>query len=324
MSCHYPLTAWRSRDLDDVNPKTGKTKLVFREDQGWPNTKLELACGRCIGCKLDKARDWAIRCVHEASMHKENCFLTLTYRPENLPLNGSLNKRDIVLFIKRLRRRYENIRFKYFQCGEYGDLLGRPHHHVLIFGFNFPDRLPFKKIGGNQLYLSDELSFGDKPLWPHGFASIGDVTFDSACYVARYALKKITGEKSDDHYKGRLPEFVTMSRRPAIGAEWYDLYQSDLYNHDRCVVRDGFIARPPRFYDKIFESQNPALFAALKKNRRLSAENNPEATDERRAVKAEHARIQQGRLTRQFEVGVDQPPLAGAGAAGPSKRPKGA
>lgn len=298
MPCFFPLTAWKSADLDDINSQTGKHKLVFREDLGFPNTRMEIPCGQCAGCRLDRARSWAIRCVHEASLHKENCFLTLTYSNENLPENGSLNKRDITLFLKRLRRAIEPKRIRFFQCGEYGEQFGRPHHHCLLFGHNFPDRLLLRGRKENKLYSSETL----QNLWPHGFASVGDVTFDSACYVARYVLKKITGETADEHYQGRMPEYVTMSRRPGIAREWYDKYKTDIYNHDKCVVSGQFIARPPAYYDRLYEQEHAAHFKSLKLKRRDNAKNNPENTPAARARLAEyHEEIQKNQAPRSFE-----------------------
>lgn len=330
MSCHYPLTCWRSNDLSQVGSK-GTLPLVFREDQGLKNTKMEIACGRCAGCRLDKARDWAIRCVHEASLHKESCFLTLTYNPESLPPGGSLVKEDMQKFLKRLRRRHEYFinehgkkekrTIRFFQAGEYGECckncglsrprcrcgawtpgLGRPHHHCLLFGYSFPDR-EVLRMGKYPLFFSPELTLGKNPLWPHGFASIGELNFDTACYTARYILKKITGDPAEDHYQGKKPEFITMSRRPGIGKEWYDRFSSDLYNHDTAVVRDGFLAKPPKYYDSLFELDNPSRLALLKNRRKEYAKNNPENTEERRAVKAELAAIKLNQTSRTYETG---------------------
>ena len=243
MSCDFPLTAWRSADPEDW--KNGKIKMVFRKDLGFPNTEMQLPCGQCAGCRLDRARGWAIRCVHEASLHHQNCFLTLTYDQQHLPPDGSLRKEDMQLFLKRLRKHLHPAKIRFFQAGEYGENTFRPHHHCLLFGYDFPDKLLIRSSGQNPLYNSATLD----RLWSYGFCSIGALTFDSACYTARYVMKKITGDNADNHYQGKVPEYVTMSRRPGIGSEWYTKYQSDLYNHDRCVVRDGFLALPYRDWE---------------------------------------------------------------------------
>ncbi|WNK14795.1 MAG: replication initiator protein [Microvirus sp.] len=297
MPCYHPLVAWKSRDLSDTNQKTGKTKMVFSEAIGLKSTKIELPCGQCIGCRLDRARAWAVRCLHEASLHENNCFLTLTYSDDQLPENGSLNKRDIVLFLKRLRKKHSDISIRFFQCGEYGEQFKRPHHHVLLFGYDFPDKAYFKKQGDYMLYLSQELA----DLWPHGLHSIGNITFDSACYCARYILKKVTGKPAKEHYGGTIPEYVTMSRKPGIGKAWYDLYHYDLFNHDKCVVGPDFICRPPKYYDKLFDLANPDRFKQIKTQRLQNALNNPDNNDDRRRVKEQIQNINQEKLLRTYE-----------------------
>lgn len=309
MPCYFPLTAWKSANIEDINPVTGKLKMVFREDQGFPNTKMELPCGQCIGCRLDRARSWAARCLHEASLYQKNSFLTLTYSEENLKSN-SLNKRDIQLFMKRLRRKYPEEKIRFFQCGEYGDQFDRPHHHIILFNFDPPDKVPFRKTGDFTLYLSPVIS----ELWPHGLHSIGDVTYDSACYVAKYCLKKITGKQADGHYGDRLPEFTTMSRKPGIGKDWYDRFSKDLYNHDKCVVAHNHILRPPKYYDSMYELDNPKHFRSLKSKRRENASLNPENCEERREIKNKLAKIkEQQKALRNYEKGVTTPPAKRGG-----------
>ena len=122
--------------------------------------------------------------MHEASMHRSNCFLTLTYKEE--PPGGSLNLYDITTFLKRLRRAIEPNTIRFYQVGEYGTRFGRPHHHVCLFGYDFPDKWLHSKSGDCKLYRSDEL----ERLWPHGFSTIGELNYQTAAYVARYVTKK--------------------------------------------------------------------------------------------------------------------------------------
>lgn len=250
MPCYHPLAGWLAKDR---NAKTRKRAVVFRAAEGFKDRQVNIPCGRCIGCRLEKARQWAARCMHEAQMHDSNVFVTLTYNDGHLAKLGNdgkgeittLRPRDFTTFMKRLRKKYGKVR--YFQCGEYGDQLGRPHHHVLLFGLDFPDKR--RLLGNNHdehpLYESDSLN----ELWPHGFASIGNVTTESAGYVARYALKKITGPPAAPHYQGRVPEYATMSRRPGIGLEWLKKYGGDIYPSDEMIV-GGKRSKPPRFYDE--------------------------------------------------------------------------
>lgn len=246
--------------------------MVFSpRDSFDPDSEVKLPCGRCIGCRLERSRQWAIRCVHEASLYERNCFITLTFAPEHLPKSGSLDKRDFQLFMKRLRKRFGS-GVRYFHCGEYGEKMGRPHYHACLFNFDFADRELWSVRDGVRLFTSEILS----SLWPFGFSTIGDVTFESAAYVARYVTKKITGPVAEDHYwrydqkTGECydlqPEYITMSRRPGIGRPWIEKYQSDVYPHDRVVLR-GRELRPPKFYDSIFELASPEEMEQVKFSR---------------------------------------------------------
>lgn len=227
---------------------------------------MEVPCGQCFGCRLERSRQWATRCMHEASLYENNCFITLTYEDKFVPAGESLDKDAFQLFMKRLRKKFSGLSpvvaddgsttypIRYYMCGEYGDDYGRPHYHACLFNYDFVDKTLFKVDRETRLYISNELC----SLWPFGFSTIGDVTFDSAAYVARYVMKKITGDMADEHYLSvdphtgemfrRVPEFTTMSRRPGIGRGWFDKFKSDVYPSDEVVVR-GFRSRPPRYYD---------------------------------------------------------------------------
>lgn len=264
MPCYHPITGYRSKE--GRNPETGAWPIVFNPKKGYTDLPVLVPCGQCIGCRLEKSRQWAVRCVHEATLHQENCFITLTYNPKSLPPNGSLDKRALTLFFKRVRKKFgEGIR--YFACGEYGEQLQRPHYHIIFFGFKPPDLKPWSYKNGIILYRSPAI----EKLWPFGFSTIGNVTFESCAYVSRYVLKKITGDKAEEHYKGREPEYIVMSRRPGIGREWLEKYKDDVYNYDYVVIRGGIKCRPPRYYDKIYDSLNPDDMSTIKYRRRINS-----------------------------------------------------
>ena len=271
MPCYYPLNGWRARKPS----KNGKFGIVFNMKDGHPDLPMTVPCGQCIGCRLEHSRQWAIRCVHEASLHSDNCFLTLTYNNKHLPEGASLEKTHLVNFMKYLRRdNGPGIRF--FACGEYGyqydekdqiikdslgrPIVGRPHYHVLLFGFDFKDKYYWKdSYSGNALYRSEVL----EALWPKGYSYIGTVTFESAAYVARYCTKKLNGEKEEDlcqlglrHYErltenGEIisieKEYTNMSRRPGIGNGWFGLYSKEIEIHDS-ITLSGKEVKPPRYY----------------------------------------------------------------------------
>lgn len=302
MPCYHPLTAWRGPLLP-----SGKRSVVFKPGEstaGLVAFPQKLPCGQCFGCRLDYSLDWATRCMCEAQMHMDNCFITLTYADEFLPASHShrcrrlvdkINKvyEDYVLncargslcvyefqtFMKRLRKKVGPVRF--YHAGEYGEEYGRPHYHALLFGYNFPDRVPFKVTGsGEQIDTSQLLS----SLWGKGYASVGNVTFESAAYVARYCMKKMTGNGARKEDKSGLahydrvdestgevvsvkPEYVTMSRRPGIARAWFDKFQTDVYPHDYSVVRGGVKMPPPRYFDGLYEKLEPELMKRIKLTR---------------------------------------------------------
>lgn len=210
---------------------------------------------------MERARQWGMRCLHEAKLWPHSVYVTLTYNDECMPPFGSLSVRDVQLFMKRLRKAKEPGRVRFFLGGEYGDENKRPHYHALLFNCQL-NRL--RSIGSNKrgepLYTSDELA----ELWsvdgkPMGYHTLGAVTFDSAVYCAKYALKKVNGPRKDaGHYDvydeygevhERTPEFAVMSRRPGIGAGYIEKYGKEVLDLDSIVV-NGKEVRPPRFYDE--------------------------------------------------------------------------
>lgn len=290
MACFHPLKAYKTTD----------GRIIF--DKGLEfSVPIELACGQCIGCRIQRSQEWATRITHEAQFHAERCFLTLTYANKHLPPWGTLVPRDLTLFLKRLRFAHKDRLIRYFACGEYGENTERPHYHVILFGYSFPDKREHSKNGqGHQQFVSEEL---DK-IWGYGNCLIGSVNWSSAAYVARYTLKKVNGERANEHYRkvdyetGEIhqlePEFIRMSRRPGIGAQWFERYSGDLYPGDVAVI-GGKKKRVPRYYDKQLEKIDPAALADIKSARKASAKKRKaDNTPERRAVREEvqKARIQ--------------------------------
>lgn len=247
MACFHPLQAFQ----------TDAGKIVFSDRRAeW--RELVLPCGQCIGCRLEKSRQWAVRCMHEASLYDANSFVTLTYEDKQLPDDGSLRYSDFQKFAKRARRKLGPFRF--YMCGEYGSQYGRPHYHSCLFGVSFSDGRLYRQMeSGHSLYTSEILS----RLWPFGFASFGEVSFESAAYVARYVLKK-TGSDVErlgivDFSTGevalRREEFTRMSLKPGIGAPWLAKFQREVYPRDYVVVR-GVKCKPPRYYDKLVDGES--------------------------------------------------------------------
>jgi len=334
MPCYHPLRAYIHITK---YTKTGKKLIVFdRKQIKGPVTLEELPCGQCIGCKIDKSREWAIRCTNEAETYGtiNNCYLTLTYNEDNIPENGNLRKKDFQNFMKEIRRQFHGERYvtykgkttrpiRFFHCGEYGEScrncgmakkycrcpkyvkgIGRPHHHVCIFNFNFPDRVLQSEAEGYNLYSSEILA----KLWKQGFHAIGDVTFESAAYVARYCCKKITGKKAEEHYKtrdpetGKLhkvnPEYITMSRRPGIGKQWYEKFKEEIFSRD-CIIDKGRQIKMPKYYNKQFEETFPVKYEKIQRERRKHKLENPEEyTYEKLTVREKIKKAQYSQLER--------------------------
>lgn len=260
------MQAWKVRDVR-------KPIIAEHQPRGDVVGALQLRCGQCIACRLEKSRQWAVRCMHEASLYRASSFVTLTYDDEHLE-SLSLNYRDFQLFNKRARRKLGPFRF--FMCGEYGEKGWRPHFHTAMFGVHFGDRYPWRKSpSGHPLYRSQTL----EALWPNGGCEIGDVTFESAAYIARYVTKKVTGDAAQEHYcrvddrTGEIvqlePEFTQMSRRPGIGRPWFDRYKTEVFPRDSVVVR-GKIVRPPRFYSEILKATDEAMYEEVWAERQIT------------------------------------------------------
>nr|QJB19186.1 MAG: replication initiator protein [Microvirus sp.] len=312
MPCYHPLRGRQAYPGAQV-------KILKRTDLSPSNIKLP--CANCIGCRLDRSKQWAIRLMHEAQLHEESAFITLTYNTDNLPTSRttweptvpytppserasqqeidkraqtktpahaeSLSKRDAQLFMKRLRyeieQETESTKVRYYLVGEYGDINKRPHYHAAIFGYGFTvDRKAINKSGsGETIYQSPLL----EKAWTHGYSSVGDLTFKSAAYIARYVMKKINGKKADEHYRREdpttgevyyiTPEFALMSRggkngKGGIAKEWYDQYGRDVYPHDY-VVMNGTKHKPPRYYDKLLEACDKEASTLIKLEREFTA-----------------------------------------------------
>lgn len=279
MPCYTPMKGYLDSD--------GVVKIGDSEE----SSTLLLPCGKCIGCRNDMTKDWAVRAYHESQLHDYSSVLTLTFDEDHL--NRSLDKQDAVKFIKRLRiylSRSEHLRenyphfykkkISYLYCGEYGSKFNRPHYHIIIFGFDFPDKVYLKDSeSGDEIYISKILS----ELWPFGYATIGKMSMASAMYCASYVTKYVSNAEKESIYTDvntgeyRQPEFGHASRcgdtgykKPSgdpilggLGLKWLIKYHDDILTHN-CVIIANQKYRIPRYYLKKMEELFPSKYEKLK------------------------------------------------------------
>ena len=294
MACERPIAR-----IEDYNgrvtfesPSFGDAEQLKKwhqrlDNNGYVKSVTMIPCKRCIGCRLDYAKEWANRIVLETMSYEYNYFLTLTYDDEHLHkvarineddmitgISTTLDKKDLSDFFKRLRRYYqyhykqEDIR--YYACGEYGSTTERPHYHAIVFNLPIEDmEYHSKSKSGNPQFTSKIID----EIWGKGFVTIGQVNWNSASYVARYVMKKRYGKDAEEYYEsiGKLPEFVTMSLKPAIGKKYYDEHKHEIYKHDEIFIpcKGGTKAiKPPVYFDELYQDEYPNEFEKVQRKRR--------------------------------------------------------
>jgi len=303
VSCYFPLPAYEAKGQVKIGRAPGKASSADLGVPTSPGRTLELPCGQCIGCRLEKGKQWSIRIMHEAQLYDSNLFLTLTYSPENLPASCSLEYSDFQGFMKRLRKEVKGVTatssgkrpVRFFCAGEYGERFGRPHFHAILFNACFADSV--------SLCNGTLRSATAERLWQRGNVVIGSVTPASAAYVAGYCMNKVYGRAAADHYEdvvnlqtgevtARRPEFCTMSLRPGIGSEWYARFGGDLFPKDH-AIQDGRAYKVPRYYWRKFQESGDAYeVERVSDGRYERARERPisESSEERRRVRAEVAK----------------------------------
>lgn len=341
MSCYHPMTRAEKFGTAYTN-KQGKISYEYdffswEEYEQAPKVydtkyrKIQMVpCGKCIGCRLDYSRQWANRIMLECKERPINTcwFVTLTYNPENLPINQIMNqntgeiitgntlvKEHLSKFMKDLRRyweyHYKQSGIKFFGCGEYGGDTNRPHYHIAIMGMHLdPMELkPYKDTENGRLWIWEE---GAK-IWNKGYVVIGRLEWDSAAYVARYIMKKQKGPTAENYYNSKaiIPEFVNMSRRPGIGRDYYEKHKDEIYQYDKIVLTSGhdvIEAKPPKYYDNLYDIEDETYLNALKVERKRAQKNSellkdkhtPYSRAERRAID-ERTKMAKAKMLRREE-----------------------
>lgn len=304
MACYHPLRAKLVPGQNTINGKPVYRILKYLDPHYHDSDCIKLPCGKCVGCRLEYSRQWANRCMLELQYHDSSYFVTLTYDDYHVPksyysdpetgeaqVSLTLCKRDWQLFMKRLRFAFPDDHIRFFMCGEYGPNTFRPHYHAIIFGLHLTDLVPWSKSEqGFQYYRSQSLERcwsvkseidtldGETcvtPLASIGYALVGEVTWETCAYTARYIMKKLNGPEAEFYSNFNLqPPFVLMSRKPGIARQYYDEHP-DIYDYDFINIKTdkgGRKFRPPRYFDKLFDVDNPERLAEIKEIRKKQAE----------------------------------------------------
>jgi len=198
---------------------------------------LEVPCGKCEACRIQKRNEWCVRMIHELDSWTDAVFVTLTYSEDKIPSHESLVKSDLQKFFKRLRKKIEPNKIKYFACGEYGDQTNRPHYHAIIFGLSQKDHDIINEC------------------WGLGIIHTGIAEPASMRYVAKYIQKKLSGELAKEVYEDTNRESVFCLTSKGMGKNFV------LKNAKQITDNCGFtlFGTPmsfPRYYLKILELEN--------------------------------------------------------------------
>lgn len=277
MPCRDPITAYRP---------TNGGPLSFKRPQAHTYTEMNLPCGYCILCRQEQSRQWAVRITHEAQLHEDNSFVTLTYDDKNLPTYNQLNYQHLQQWWRRTKRAHPGIRF--YGVGEYGERNDRPHYHVCVFGEAFrKDRIILRE-SPHLLWTSPELQAS----WGLGHVSVGELNFQTAQYTAGYMHKKLARKKQYVRIDEDTGELVPLeqprsfsSKHPAIGARWYEKFGDQVHAHDR-VVLNGKPQKPPRFYDRLLHKRSEIAHQMMSEQRK---ENATEETQDQKHARARNA-----------------------------------
>lgn len=308
-SCTNPRKAYR--------PPEGRIQFIEAKG-GRDAVPIEIPCGQCINCRLGISNSWKVRQVLHAQRFEHNQFITLTYSDDHLPAAGSLDRKAIPGFMKRLRDHLarggrslgKDDPLGYFGCGEYGEnSTRRAHYHLTTFNLPLPDAVPWRTADSGKLSYRSEFL---ERCWPFGHVECAPATPDTMGYCAGYVVKKLSGAAADAEYvrpdpvTGEVvsiePPFALMSRAPAIGKPWYDHWRSD-FASGAFVMIDGKREPVPPYFMRKLKDDDPALFERLAQEREQHGVDNRatilrESAPERLAVKDEIARLKTSRRAR--------------------------
>jgi hypothetical protein len=229
----------------------------------------------------------------ELKYHDSAWFCTFTYDDDHVPRTYypdpetgeaipalTLQKRDFQLLMKRIRKKFDNDKIRFFMSGEYGSQTFRPHYHAILFGLHLDDIQPYKTVKEGGEYYTYYNSPSLQECWPYGYVVVGEVTWESCAYTARYVMKKLKGKEAKFYAEHNIqPEFTLMSRKPGIARQYFDENPHCVENQyiNVSTPKGGKKFRPPRYYDKLFDVECPEKSAELKALRAKLAQQAMEA-----------------------------------------------
>lgn len=274
---------------------------------------IEVPCGKCVPCLEQRRAQWSIRLREELKNSVSSLWLTLTYSEENLPFSEetgepTLSKRDLQLFLKRLRKYLDKGRIiydfenkpikssknsqkiRYFACGEYGSKFDRPHYHIMLFNVDVK----------NEYLVNLAWSVKkEKLLTPIGRVDFGSVTDASIHYTAGYILQQYESD-----FEGRQKPFILHSI--GIGKDyftdekisWHKNSLNTCYN-----TREGYKFPLPRYYqEKIFTDEKMAVSAKKNAYSKCSEQKSRTALEKDYPDVLDQIRVKQLRIQRYGEI----------------------
>ena len=287
MQCLHPICGV-------VPSNGGRIKLLPQTDYPRGNYPpfgrcVYVPCGKCLPCRINRRRELTcLQALEAKQASRSNWFLTLTYDDVRYfeytgDVPYSLVKDHLRDFCFSLRHHFKHLgrNFRYFACGEYGEIGERPHYHLSLFDLDeFDLQLPTKvsikdrdralNLGKLNTFCDYHLDENGNPVfrskliekfWPFGNYKLCLASTDTFQYVAGYVIKKLSGDKLKDFKAlGLTPEFLYQSR-PSIGYTWWLNNWQHIFNPESTVrivntsiEIDGHIFPIPRIFWKWFET----------------------------------------------------------------------
>lgn len=271
------------------------------------DNEITLPCNKCAACKIRQRKDLSTRLSHEASVYENKCYITLTYNDDNLPLTANsyptLVVSHVQLFVKRLRRYLEyhklSGKIRYFCVGEYGGKTGRPHYHLLIFGWR-PADLSVHAVKGNITYFRSPTI---EKLWKYGYSLVEDVSAYACRYCARYVTKKFVTDRQLNPWQ--LDEFILRScKTGGTGAPWFDKFGRAACELGYCTYRlkDTIVrAGVPRYYYNRLRRFYPDDYVRIKEGHLLWIKNHKSDGDESYRELERHVACEFEKYRKQIE-----------------------